>query len=70
MAAPPLRAWNELSVHPKLCVGTARRALSKVHETLMKEMDSLKKEGQSVSQSHLDSALVTVGMLFICICFV
>lgn len=49
MAAPPLRAWNELSVHPTLCVGTARRALSKVHETLMKEMDGLKKEGQSVT---------------------
>lgn len=49
MAAPPLRAWDELSVHPKLCVGTARRALSSVQETLLKEMDFLKKEGESDS---------------------
>lgn len=47
MAAPLLRAWNELSLHPELCVGTARTALSKVQETLLKEMDGLKKEGQS-----------------------
>lgn len=52
MSAPSIRTWNEIGTHPKLCMGTMRRALSTVHNTLMKEMDSLKKEGGSVKSGH------------------
>lgn len=64
MAAPPLRAWDELSVHPKLCVGTARRALSSVQETLLKEMDGLKKEGESDSAWLLGCVLTVSFHIF------
>lgn len=43
---PPTREWKEIGVHPELCVGTVRRALSKVSDTLSNELDSLKKEGK------------------------
>ncbi|XP_071385664.1 E3 ubiquitin-protein ligase TRIM39-like [Centroberyx affinis] len=45
LSSPPLsRAWSEIGVHPDLCVGTVRRAASKLDETLKKELDSLKEE--------------------------
>lgn len=47
MSPPPTREWMEISVHPELCVGTVRRALSKLDDTLKKELQSLKKEGKS-----------------------
>lgn len=46
MAPPAWGPWGQLSVHAQPCVGTARRALSEVEETLAKEMDALRKEGQ------------------------
>lgn len=53
MTSPSIRTWNEIGVYPKLCMGTMRRALSKVHSTLMKEMDDLKKEGNSVNSGSI-----------------
>lgn len=47
MSAPSIRTWNEIGTHPRLCIGTMRRALSRVRNTLMKEVDCLKKEGES-----------------------
>ncbi|XP_070710614.1 E3 ubiquitin-protein ligase TRIM39-like [Pempheris klunzingeri] len=41
---PPTREWMEIGVHPELCVGTVRGALSKLDDTLRSELDSLKKE--------------------------
>lgn len=35
----------EIVVHPELCVGTVREALSKLDDTLKNKLDSLKKEG-------------------------
>lgn len=52
MGTPPMIAWNEISVHPKLCVGTMRRALSKVHDTMSNEVEGLKKEGESVESGY------------------
>lgn len=43
---PPTRQWMEIGVHPKLCVGTVRKALSKLDDTLKSELDGLKKEGK------------------------
>lgn len=43
---PPTREWKEIGVNSELCVGTVRRALSKVNDTLSNELDSLKKEGK------------------------
>lgn len=43
---PPTRDWTEIGVHPELCVETVRRALSKVDNTLKKELNILKKEGK------------------------
>lgn len=42
----PSRKWTEITVHTELCVGTVRKALSKVDITLKNELDSLKKEGK------------------------
>uniref|UniRef100_A0A3P8TE61 Bloodthirsty-related gene family, member 1 n=1 Tax=Amphiprion percula TaxID=161767 RepID=A0A3P8TE61_AMPPE len=41
---PPTRRWTEISVHPELCVGTLRRALSQLDDGLKEELESLKKE--------------------------
>ncbi|XP_045064442.1 E3 ubiquitin-protein ligase TRIM39-like [Coregonus clupeaformis] len=38
---PPIRDWSEISVHSDLCVGTVRRAVSQLEETLNKEMEKL-----------------------------
>ncbi|KAM8747118.1 E3 ubiquitin-protein ligase TRIM39-like isoform 1-T2 [Acanthopagrus schlegelii] len=49
---PPTREWKEIGVHPELCVGTVRRALSKVNDTLSNELDSLKKEEMKKMQKY------------------
>ncbi|KAG7221472.1 hypothetical protein INR49_002447 [Caranx melampygus] len=49
---PPTREWTEIGVHPELCVGTMRRALSKVDDTLKKELNSLKKEEMKRMQKY------------------
>ncbi|KAM4612120.1 E3 ubiquitin-protein ligase TRIM39-like [Polymixia lowei] len=41
---PPTREWPEIGVHPDLCVGTLRRAVSKVDDTLKTELDVLKEQ--------------------------
>lgn len=61
MSAPPVRAWNEIAVHPRLCVGTVRTAMSKVHDTLRAEMDGLKRDGE---WDILGSAPLSVGKSF------
>eukprot|EP00063_Salmo_salar_P033958 XP_014008793.1 PREDICTED: E3 ubiquitin-protein ligase TRIM39-like [Salmo salar] len=38
---PPTKDWSEISVHSDLCVGTVRRAVSQLEETLNKEMEKL-----------------------------
>ncbi|XP_045064803.1 zinc finger protein RFP-like [Coregonus clupeaformis] len=38
---PPIRDWSEISVHSDLCVGTVRRAVSQLDETLNKEIEKL-----------------------------
>ncbi|XP_038586033.1 E3 ubiquitin-protein ligase TRIM39-like [Micropterus salmoides] len=52
MSPPPTREWMEISVHPELCVGTVRRALSKLDDTLKKELQSLKKEEMKKMQKY------------------
>ncbi|XP_055765819.1 E3 ubiquitin-protein ligase TRIM39-like isoform X1 [Salvelinus fontinalis] len=42
VCTPPLtKDWSEISVHSDLCVGTVRRAVSQLEETLNKEMEKL-----------------------------
>ncbi|KAK6325025.1 hypothetical protein J4Q44_G00043670 [Coregonus suidteri] len=38
---PSTKDWSEISVHSDLCVGTVRRAVSQLEETLNKEMEKL-----------------------------
>ncbi|XP_045064815.1 E3 ubiquitin-protein ligase TRIM39-like [Coregonus clupeaformis] len=38
---PPTKDWSEISVHSDLCMGTVRRAVSQLEETLNKEMEKL-----------------------------
>ncbi|XP_071188721.1 E3 ubiquitin-protein ligase TRIM39-like [Salvelinus alpinus] len=38
---PDTRDWSEISVHSDLCVGTVRKAVSQLEETLNKEMEKL-----------------------------
>ncbi|XP_045070074.1 E3 ubiquitin-protein ligase TRIM39-like [Coregonus clupeaformis] len=38
---PPTKSWSEISVHSDLFVGTVRRAVSQLEETLNKEMEKL-----------------------------
>ncbi|XP_060922444.1 E3 ubiquitin-protein ligase TRIM39-like [Limanda limanda] len=49
---PPSRQWTETSVHPELCVGTTRRALSKVGHTLKNELDGLKLQEMKRMQKY------------------
>ncbi|CAK6977560.1 E3 ubiquitin-protein ligase TRIM39-like [Scomber scombrus] len=49
---PPTREWMEIGVHPKLCVGTVRTALSKLDDTLKSELDSLKKDEMKRVQKY------------------
>ncbi|XP_029941893.1 E3 ubiquitin-protein ligase TRIM39-like [Salarias fasciatus] len=53
VTSPPVtREWSEIGVHPELCVGTVRTALSKLDTTLKKELDSLKKEEMKRMQKY------------------
>ncbi|XP_064795787.1 E3 ubiquitin-protein ligase TRIM39-like [Oncorhynchus masou masou] len=38
---PDTKDWSEISVHSDLCVGTVRRAVSQLQETLNKQMEKL-----------------------------
>ncbi|XP_045064809.1 E3 ubiquitin-protein ligase TRIM39-like [Coregonus clupeaformis] len=38
---PPTKDWSEISVHSDLCVGTVRRAVSQVEQTIMSEVKKL-----------------------------
>uniref|UniRef100_A0A4W5JDM9 E3 ubiquitin-protein ligase TRIM39-like n=1 Tax=Hucho hucho TaxID=62062 RepID=A0A4W5JDM9_9TELE len=38
---PPTKDWSEISVHSDLCVGTVRRAVSQVEETILSEVKKL-----------------------------
>ncbi|CAN9509576.1 unnamed protein product [Ophioblennius macclurei] len=49
---PATRDWSEISVHPDLCVGTVRTALSKLNANLKKELDDLKKEEMKRMQKY------------------
>uniref|UniRef100_A0A8D3CXJ2 E3 ubiquitin-protein ligase TRIM39-like n=1 Tax=Scophthalmus maximus TaxID=52904 RepID=A0A8D3CXJ2_SCOMX len=51
-APPPSRQWAELGVHPELCVGTLRRALSDVDAGLKTELDGLKREEMKRMQKY------------------
>uniref|UniRef100_A0A3B5AM49 E3 ubiquitin-protein ligase TRIM39-like n=1 Tax=Stegastes partitus TaxID=144197 RepID=A0A3B5AM49_9TELE len=50
---PPTRQWTEISVHPELCVGTLRRTLSKLDDSLKKELDTLKEDGKLKRKNRL-----------------
>uniref|UniRef100_A0A3P9NX04 Uncharacterized protein n=1 Tax=Poecilia reticulata TaxID=8081 RepID=A0A3P9NX04_POERE len=41
---PTNREWSETRIYPELCVGTVRRALSRLDNTLRKDLDIFKKE--------------------------
>ncbi|XP_031654028.1 E3 ubiquitin-protein ligase TRIM21-like [Oncorhynchus kisutch] len=38
---PPTKDWSEISVHSDMCVGTVRRAVSQVEETILSEVKML-----------------------------
>ncbi|TKS93114.1 Zinc finger protein RFP [Collichthys lucidus] len=52
MSPPPTKEWMEISVHPELIVGTARKALSKVDYTVKNELDRLKTEEMKKMQKY------------------
>ncbi|CAJ1085876.1 E3 ubiquitin-protein ligase TRIM39-like [Xyrichtys novacula] len=49
---PPSKDWNEICVYPELCVGTSRKALSKLDDALKNELDALKKEEMKKMQKY------------------
>ncbi|XP_020504999.1 E3 ubiquitin-protein ligase TRIM39 isoform X1 [Labrus bergylta] len=49
---PPSKEWTEIGVYPELCVGTTRKALSKLDDTLKKELDSLKRNEMKKMQKY------------------
>ncbi|XP_068163777.1 E3 ubiquitin-protein ligase TRIM39-like isoform X2 [Antennarius striatus] len=49
---PPTKDWRETVFYPELSVGTLRRALSKVNDTLQNELDSLRKEEMQRMQNY------------------
>ncbi|XP_041635606.1 E3 ubiquitin-protein ligase TRIM39-like [Cheilinus undulatus] len=49
---PPSKQWTEIGVHPELCVGTMRKALSKLNNSLKNELDRLKKEEMKKMQKY------------------
>ncbi|XP_069014898.1 E3 ubiquitin-protein ligase TRIM39-like [Embiotoca jacksoni] len=49
---PPTREWKDIAVHHQLCVGTVRRALSKLDDTLKEELGSLKKDEMKRMQKY------------------
>nr|XP_015830354.2 E3 ubiquitin-protein ligase TRIM39 [Nothobranchius furzeri]XP_054603419.1 E3 ubiquitin-protein ligase TRIM39 [Nothobranchius furzeri]XP_054603420.1 E3 ubiquitin-protein ligase TRIM39 [Nothobranchius furzeri] len=52
VSPPPTREWADISIHPELCVGTVRRALSKLDHMLKNELLCLKKEEMRRMQKH------------------
>ncbi|MEQ2259286.1 hypothetical protein XENORESO_009381 [Xenotaenia resolanae] len=49
---PTNREWRETRIYPELCVGTVRRAFSKLAHTLKNDLDSLKKEEMRRMQKY------------------
>lgn len=49
---PASKDWSEVSVHSELCVGTMRSALSKLQDTLEKQLDSLKNKEMKMLQKY------------------
>ncbi|XP_043952912.1 E3 ubiquitin-protein ligase TRIM39-like isoform X2 [Gambusia affinis] len=49
---PTNREWTETRIYPELCVGTVRRALSRLHNTVRKDLDVLKKEEMRRMQKY------------------
>ncbi|KAM3590859.1 uncharacterized protein V6R79_017918 [Siganus canaliculatus] len=52
MCPPPTKEWTEISVHPELCVGTVRRALSKLDVALRGDLDRIKMEEMKRMQKY------------------
>ncbi|XP_072232689.1 E3 ubiquitin-protein ligase TRIM39-like [Leuresthes tenuis] len=52
MSPPPTKQWMEIGIYPELCVGTVRRALSKLDVTLKNDLDRLKKEEMRRMQKY------------------
>ncbi|XP_051917543.1 E3 ubiquitin-protein ligase TRIM39-like isoform X2 [Hippocampus zosterae] len=51
-SAPPTREWAEISVHTEQCVGTSRRALSKMVAALRSELEGLQTDEMKRMQSY------------------
>ncbi|XP_027893733.1 E3 ubiquitin-protein ligase TRIM39-like [Xiphophorus couchianus] len=49
---PTNREWTETRIYPELCVGTVRRALSRLDNTVRKDLDVLKKEEMRRMQKY------------------
>ncbi|XP_028330559.1 E3 ubiquitin-protein ligase TRIM39-like [Gouania willdenowi] len=49
---PPTREWSEINVHPELCVGTVRTALTKLEKSVRTELEALKKEEMKRIQKY------------------
>ncbi|XP_061922975.1 zinc finger protein RFP-like [Entelurus aequoreus] len=49
---PPTRAWAEISVHPEICLGTARIALSQLEAALSSELQTVKTDEMKRMQSY------------------
>jgi len=47
MAHPNTKDWSEICVHADQCVGTTRRAVLKLEETLTEEVDKLVEMGKN-----------------------
>ncbi|XP_019726893.1 E3 ubiquitin-protein ligase TRIM39-like isoform X2 [Hippocampus comes] len=51
-SAPPTKEWAEISVHTEQCVGTSRRALSKMVAALRSELEGLQTDDMKRMQSY------------------
>jgi len=49
MAHPDTKDWSETCVHADQCVGTTRRAVLKLEETLTEEVDKLVEMGKNLT---------------------
>lgn len=49
---PTNREWTETKIYPELCVGTVRRTLSKLAQTLKNDLDNLKQEEMRRMQKY------------------
>ncbi|KAM6909158.1 E3 ubiquitin-protein ligase TRIM39-like [Xenentodon cancila] len=52
VSPPPTKEWTEISVSPELCVGTLRRTLSKLDDTMTNELEGLKKQEMKRMQKY------------------